>query len=256
MASTNRYFLITNIESLFLSPLFGLSPKAQPYTLTWIPENRALVVKAKHTDHHLDPFVIVVIYRPNISSHRRTFFSSLVRTLSTVILSFPVSRLGDFNCDLSHYCSHTPDWKGYIQVINPSSTDPGLPAVSIPFSRPSGPGRRLKNQERHLRRARNGFEIYTCSSQLNIENLLANIQLSRASTLATTSGAKWCEADAAKSISSLVDPVTGVTYTPSADLFGHTRSFYQSLYSSEPIDYSATHTLIDNFPYSTRFPAD
>ncbi|OAD71839.1 hypothetical protein PHYBLDRAFT_147599 [Phycomyces blakesleeanus NRRL 1555(-)] len=81
MASTNRYFLITNIESLFLSPLFGLSPKAQPYTLTWIPENRALAVKAKHTNHHLDPFVIVVIYRPNISSHWRTFFSSLTNAL-------------------------------------------------------------------------------------------------------------------------------------------------------------------------------
>ncbi|OAD65328.1 hypothetical protein PHYBLDRAFT_153573 [Phycomyces blakesleeanus NRRL 1555(-)] len=164
--------------------LVSFDPLLQLSQLHVSPDNCALVVKITHTNHCVNPFVVVVIYAPNIPSHRHTFFSSLARTLPTVIPSLPAFILGDFNCDLSHRCSHPPDWKGYIQsncvdaitnfsspplptfhssrtrtrinyifcphsivtkrpdvtFIKPLWTDHCLLAVSIPFSRPPGPG--------------------------------------------------------------------------------------------------------------------
>ncbi|OAD71816.1 hypothetical protein PHYBLDRAFT_170462 [Phycomyces blakesleeanus NRRL 1555(-)] len=109
--------------------LVSFDPLLQLSQLHVSPDNRALVVKVTHTDHRVNPFVVVVIYAPNIPSHRHTFFSSLARTLPTVIPSLPTFILGDFNCDLSHRRSHPPDWKGYIQgncvdAITNSSSPP------------------------------------------------------------------------------------------------------------------------------------
>ncbi|KAI9003762.1 hypothetical protein CLU79DRAFT_687059, partial [Phycomyces nitens] len=124
--------------------------------------------------------------------------------------------------------------------------------------------RRVRSVEASLNRTHSRLICDSPSLALaDIEAHIAEFQMSRSTNLAQQAGMKWFELgeqsnkyffqtikwrSASKSITSLTDPITNTTLTDTADILGHTRSFYHALYTEDPIDLSAAHSLLSNFP--------